>query len=87
MKNYLVKMFIGFLVLTFQTAFAQQKINLNGYLQYRFSDNYLNQTNFSVRRAKFWVNGSLPYNEGNWGYIFHFFINRINFISFSNYTR
>ncbi|MFA3781600.1 porin [Melioribacteraceae bacterium 4301-Me] len=75
MKNYLVKIIIGFLLLTFQTAFAQQKINWNGYLQYRFSDNYLNQTNFSVRRAKFWINGLLPSNEGNWGYklqaIFH----------------
>ena len=57
------------------SSFAQQKINWNGYLQYRFSDNYLNQTNFSVRRAKFWVNGLLPNNDGNWNYkvqaIFH----------------
>ncbi len=50
------------------TSFAQQKVNWNGYLQYRFSDNYLNQTNFSVRRAKFWVDGLLPINDGNWGY-------------------
>jgi len=49
-------------------SFAQQKINWNGYLQYRFSDNYLNQTNFSVRRAKFWVDGLLPIHNSNWGY-------------------
>jgi hypothetical protein len=47
---------------------AQQKIDWNGYLQYRFSDNYLNQSDFSVRRAKFWVDGSLPTGEGNWSY-------------------
>ncbi len=49
-------------------SFAQQKINWNGYLQYRLSDNYLNQSNFSVRRAKFWVNGLMPFGNGNWGY-------------------
>ena len=47
---------------------AQQKIDWNGYLQYRFSDNYLDRSNFSVRRAKFWVNGILPDNNGNWSY-------------------
>jgi phosphate-selective porin len=47
---------------------AQQEIKWNGYLQYRFSDNYLDQTEFSVRRAKFWVEGSLPAGEGNWSY-------------------
>ena len=50
------------------SSFAQQKINWNGYLQYRFSDNYLNQTNFSVRRAKFWAEGLMPLGNGNWGY-------------------
>ncbi len=54
---------------------AQQKINWNGYLQFRFSDNYINQTEFSVRRAKFWLNGSIPEQEGTWSYklqaIFH----------------
>ena len=68
MKKYFVKMIIGLLFLTFQSAFSQQKINWNGYLQYRFSDNYLNQTNFSIRRAKFWVDGSLPSENGNWSY-------------------
>jgi phosphate-selective porin len=57
-------------------ALAQQKINWNGYIQYRFSDNYLNQTEFSVRRAKFWVFGNLPLESGDsWNYklqaIFH----------------
>ena len=57
-----------FLLALGTTSLAQQKINWNGYLQYRFSDNYLNQTNFSVRRAKFWVDGLLPADEGNWSY-------------------
>lgn len=61
-----------FIILTvfvlFNSSFAQQKVNWNGYLQYRFSDNYLNQTEFSVRRAKFWVNGLLPEEEGAWSY-------------------
>ena len=47
---------------------AQQKIDWNGYLQYRFSDNYLEQSEFSVRRAKFWLNGLLPEATGIWGY-------------------
>ncbi len=47
---------------------AQQKIDWNGYLQYRFSDNYLDQSGFSVRRAKFWLNGNQPYNDGIWSY-------------------
>jgi phosphate-selective porin len=57
------------------SSIAQQKVNWNGYLQYRFSDNYLNETNFSVRRAKFWIDGLLPADNGDWGYkvqaIFH----------------
>jgi hypothetical protein len=57
-------------------SLAQQKIDWNGYLQYRFSDNYLNETNFSVRRVKFWVFGNLPLESGDsWNYklqaIFH----------------
>lgn len=56
-------------------SFAQQKVNWNGYLQYRFSNNYLNETNFSVRRTKFWINSLLPADESNWNYklqaIFH----------------
>ncbi len=59
---------IVLLAVTSSLLFAQQKVNWNGYLQYRFSDNYLNQTNFSVRRAKFWVYGLLPIHNGNWGY-------------------
>lgn len=47
---------------------AQQKVNWNGYLQYRFSDNYLDHTNFSVRRAKLWVDGLMPADNGNWSF-------------------
>ena len=54
--------------ISISSSFAQQKITWNGYLQYRFSDNYLDQTYFSVRRAKFWVNGLLPAGDGNWSY-------------------
>ncbi len=69
-KKTLLKMIIVILLIIMSDAatFAQQKVNWNGYLQYRFSDNYLNQTNFSVRRAKFWVDGLLPADEGNWSY-------------------
>ncbi len=56
----------GFILIN--SSFAQQKVNWNGYLQYRFSDNYLNQSEFSVRRAKFWLNGLLPEEEGTWSY-------------------
>jgi len=59
--------FILLLILS-SVSFAQQKINWSGYLQYRFSDNYLNQTDFSVRRAKFWVDGLLPTENGAWSY-------------------
>jgi phosphate-selective porin len=55
---------------------SQQKNNWNGYLQYRFSDNYLDQANFTVRRAKLWLFGNLPLESGDsWNYkvqtIFH----------------
>ena len=74
MKNKMQKIkIILIVVIVFLTTinfsvFAQQKINWNGYLQFRFSDNYLDQTNFSIRRAKFWLNGSIPGNDGNWSY-------------------
>lgn len=63
------KLFIiltGFILIN--SSFAQQKVNWNGYLQYRFSDNYLDQTNFSVRRVKFWLNGLIPEESGSWSY-------------------
>ena len=68
MKIYLKILIISLLGLTLHSTLAQSKIDWNGYLQYRFSDNYLNQTDFSVRRAKFWVDGSLPTDNGDWGY-------------------
>jgi hypothetical protein len=75
MKKYFIAIIISLLCFALQSTFAQQKINWNGYLQYRFSDNYLNQTNFSVRRAKLWVDGLLPIDESSWSYkvqaIFH----------------
>lgn len=61
----------GFLTLTIFINFpisGQEKINWDGYLQYRFTDNYTNQTNFSVRRAKFWLKGDMPSAENKWSY-------------------
>lgn len=60
--------FITLLTTAGSLTFAQDKVSWNGYLQYRFADNYLNQSDFSVRRAKFWIKGVLPVNEGKWGY-------------------
>ena len=57
-----------FAIILFNPGFAQQKVSWNGYLQYRFSDNYLNQAEFSIRRAKLWLEGQLPMEEGNWNY-------------------
>ncbi len=76
MKVYSKIIIIGLFALTLQQTFAQSKVDWNGYLQYRFSDNYLNQTNFSIRRAKFWVIGNLPLESSDsWNYklqaIFH----------------
>ncbi len=68
-ETHRVRYIFIFLLTLNSISFAQQKkINWNGYLQYRLSDNYLNETNFSVRRAKFWVDGLLPADEGNWSY-------------------
>ncbi len=47
---------------------AQQRIDWNGYLQYRFSENYLNENDFSVRRSKLWVKGAMPLDTGMWSY-------------------
>lgn len=49
-------------------AKAQQKIEWNGYVQYRFTDNYLNRTNFTLRRTKFWLKGNSLAGEGTWNY-------------------
>ncbi|HEX2865881.1 MAG TPA: porin [Ignavibacteriales bacterium] len=65
MKKYSILFY--FLILAASTN-AQQKVSWNGYLQYRFSDNYLDQTSFSVRRAKFWIIGLLPSESESWSY-------------------
>ncbi len=49
-------------------AVGQQKVDWNGYLQFRFSNNYLNDAEFSVRRAKFWVSGLMPGKDEHWSY-------------------
>ncbi len=37
---------------------SEQANNWNGYLQYRFEDNYINRADFSIRRAKAWFKGT-----------------------------
>ncbi len=64
----IIIIFIFLLTVINYRSFAQQKINWNGCLQYRFSDNYSDQANFSVRRAKLWVGGLLPLSDANWSY-------------------
>ncbi len=68
MKTYLKIIAALFFSLVLQSTFAQSKIDWNGYLQYRYMDNYMNQNEFLVRRAKLWLNGSMPGNDGSWGY-------------------
>lgn len=49
------------IIVTFGSLFAAPpKITWNGYLQTRFSDNFLDNTGFSIRRAKVWVDGPTP---------------------------
>ncbi|HKJ30656.1 MAG TPA: porin [Balneolales bacterium] len=59
---------------------AQQKIDWNGYFQYRFSENYANQNDFSIRRAKLWMKGQLPFESNKWGFkLQSIFFNKQNF--------
>ncbi len=62
-------------------VFAQEKINWNGYLQYRFADNYLDQSQFSVRRAKLWFDGKMPFASNKWSYkVQAIFLNKQNYL-------
>lgn len=61
-------------------TFAQQKVSWNGYFQYRFSENYSNENDFSVRRAKLWLDGQLPFESDKWGFkLQSIFFNKQNF--------
>ncbi|HUW05574.1 MAG TPA: porin [Williamwhitmania sp.] len=44
------------------TAYSQEKgtMEWNGYIQTRLSSNFDESTEFTIRRAKLWVNGTLP---------------------------
>lgn len=70
MNTFRMLLLLGAVIILFQgvPVNAQQKVNWNGYLQYRFTDNYLDQTNFSIRRAKLWLDGNLPTKIGDWSY-------------------
>jgi phosphate-selective porin len=59
---------VAVVLLSVPRSTAQQTVDWNGYLQYRFTDNYLDQTAFSVRRAKLWLNGTLPEDAHSWNY-------------------
>jgi phosphate-selective porin len=59
---------VAVVLLSVPRSTAQQTVDWNGYLQYRFTDNYLDQTAFSVRRAKLWLNGTLPEDSHSWNY-------------------
>jgi phosphate-selective porin len=61
-------------------SLAQQQIDWNGYLQYRFSENYFHQNDFSIRRAKLWLKGQLPFESNNWGFkVQSIFMNKQDF--------
>lgn len=49
-------------------VFAQQEVQWNGYLQYRFSENYSDKHDFSIRRAKLWMKRQLPFQSNRWGF-------------------
>jgi phosphate-selective porin len=68
MKLLAILLFLFVALLPAPTSRAQQKVDWNGYLQYRFTDNYLDQAFFSVRRAKLWLNGTLPEDAHTWNY-------------------
>ncbi len=65
MKKILILLSLIFLTVNLR---AQQKIEWNGYSQFRFTDNYQTQQAFSLRRVKFWVNGSSAFYNGNLSY-------------------
>jgi phosphate-selective porin len=68
MKSSTALLLIAATLLLPRLSLSQQKVDWNGYLQYRFTDNYLDQTAFSVRRAKLWLNGTLPEDAHSWNY-------------------
>lgn len=57
MKKTFIVLF-GFIFIN--SSLAQQKLNWGGYLQTRFSDDFRSNTGFSIRRAKFWLDGLAP---------------------------
>ncbi len=50
------------MLLTSTMAYSQEKgtMEWNGYIQTRLSSNFDKSTEFTIRRAKLWVNGTLP---------------------------
>lgn len=47
--------------------YADETININGYLQTRFTTDYQDKAGFSIRRAKVWLKGQTLFNK-NLGY-------------------
>ncbi len=57
-KLILLFFLLGFI--SSSSLFAQQYINWNGYIQTRFSSDFDHTSEFSIRRAKLWVYGTVP---------------------------
>ena len=64
MKSNLLLLFTAAILALFpQALFSQSKVEWNGYLQTRFSDDFRSNTGFSIRRAKLWLDGPAPVGE------------------------
>ncbi len=59
-SNTILCLSSALLIMMSRVSFAQQKVAWNGYLQTRFSDDFLSTTGFSIRRAKMWIAGPTP---------------------------
>lgn len=62
-----VKIFIVLFLLINLNIYADGIINVNGYVQTRFTTDYQDKAGFSVRRAKVWLKGQTLFNK-NFGY-------------------
>ena len=59
-SNPLLLFTAAILALFPQALFSQSKVEWNGYLQTRFSDDFRSNSGFSIRRAKLWLDGPVP---------------------------
>ena len=60
-RNDSIKIFIIIFMLSSMLSFAQNaEPKLHGYIQSRFTNDFGNQNDFMIRRAKLWVDGNAP---------------------------